>query len=399
MSQIKLLDENAQLRKVTGVQKFHDAGYYGSRVHAASGECWSVNDFNPDGLVSDPTGVNTGGSSHARITAATFFQVAPQATLAMFKSSGKFSGTGKIYEESGKTYVSTIMDDMFPIIDDYEITAMFTSLNSAGNDEYRADYSKAMQEHPYFCSCFSAGNDGEGTYNKQMKVEEVFGIGGFTLNDGNNKGKPTIFGLSGSGDEDDPIYVDFCAPFGAWYHTDLSSDNPKAYYATGTSLSAPWFAGMICLVNDFFIDKTGKPLTREKMRQFMIDCCYDMATEGEDYRTGWGAPCLPDPSEIDIAKYADVEEKPDPEQPVDPEPEQPTDPQPEKPEDPVEEEKDALDIYNDKDTIPEWAKPYVRRATELGLFGGDSNGNFNPNNPITRAESCVVFTKLYDLLK
>ena len=33
-----LLDSNAWLRRVTGVEKFHAAGYFGSRVMAGTGE-------------------------------------------------------------------------------------------------------------------------------------------------------------------------------------------------------------------------------------------------------------------------------------------------------------------------------------------------------------------------
>ena len=35
---IVLLDSNAWLRRVTGVDKFHAAGYFGSRVMAGTGE-------------------------------------------------------------------------------------------------------------------------------------------------------------------------------------------------------------------------------------------------------------------------------------------------------------------------------------------------------------------------
>lgn len=60
-----LLHDNDRHRKFTGVDKFHNAGYYGERVIAASGESWTSK-YNPDGLVHNPLNQidNSGYSSH-----------------------------------------------------------------------------------------------------------------------------------------------------------------------------------------------------------------------------------------------------------------------------------------------------------------------------------------------
>ncbi|MBQ7034266.1 MAG: peptidoglycan DD-metalloendopeptidase family protein [Clostridia bacterium] len=50
--------------------------------------------------------------------------------------------------------------------------------------------------------------------------------------------------------------------------------------------------------------------------------------------------------------------------------------------------------YRDEASIPEWAKDAVKEATEKGLMKGDDEGNFRPNDPITRAEMAVLLSRL-----
>lgn len=313
---IELLKENNDLYEITGVKNFHEAGYFGERVNAASGELWNLNQYNPDNLCNSPTG-EEGSGDHARETASIFFQVAPKAHLYAFESGGKYGNTPKY---NGKTYDSNIMNNIFPNINKLDITAMFTSLSIYGNNEFREDYSKEMQKLPNFCSCFAAGNDGEDSYNRMIRVEEIFSIGGFTLS---GKDKKPIFNNNSSYTDND-TYIDFCGPWSAYSYYS-NSKNPN--FLAGTSIATPWICGMICLVNDFFIDKTGRPLTREKMKQFFIDYSYDLEEKGKDYKSGWGIPVLPNPNDIDISKYSDFIE-PDPEPEPEPTPEPTPEPEP-----------------------------------------------------------------------
>lgn len=46
----------------------------------------------------------------------------------------------------------------------------------------------------------------------------------------------------------------------------------------------------------------------------------------------------------------------------------------------------------------EWYYNYVQAISRTGLFIGDSNGNFRPNEPITRAEIATVFAKYWKYL-
>lgn len=50
--------------------------------------------------------------------------------------------------------------------------------------------------------------------------------------------------------------------------------------------------------------------------------------------------------------------------------------------------------YKDEAEIPAWAKAAVDQVTADGLMQGDTNGNFRPNDPVTRAELAVVLARL-----
>ncbi len=54
--------------------------------------------------------------------------------------------------------------------------------------------------------------------------------------------------------------------------------------------------------------------------------------------------------------------------------------------------------YSDADKISGWAEMYVAHASSTGLFKGDENGNFNPKNSLTRAESATVISRLLALM-
>lgn len=59
----------------------------------------------------------------------------------------------------------------------------------------------------------------------------------------------------------------------------------------------------------------------------------------------------------------------------------------------IEEEKKMA--YRDESSIPDWAKSAVKRVTEKGWMQGDTNGNFRPNDSLTRAEMAVILDRLH----
>lgn len=55
--------------------------------------------------------------------------------------------------------------------------------------------------------------------------------------------------------------------------------------------------------------------------------------------------------------------------------------------------------FRDDARIPAWAKDSVYVASELGLINGDSHNNFNPNAPLTRAESSALLIRFLNFLE
>ena len=56
--------------------------------------------------------------------------------------------------------------------------------------------------------------------------------------------------------------------------------------------------------------------------------------------------------------------------------------------------KEDTDMFKDPNEIPSWAADAVKQAVEKGLMVGDADGQFRPNDPITRAELAVVLSRL-----
>jgi subtilisin family serine protease len=72
---------------------------------------------------------------------------------------------------------------------------------------------------------------------------------------------------------------------------------------SGTSFVSPIVAGMVGLVQQFFIKNAGRRLTKPEMFLFIKDNCLDVEAEGFDIRTGYGLFILPEPSTINIKRY------------------------------------------------------------------------------------------------
>nr|DAQ98891.1 MAG TPA: Phosphodiester glycosidase [Caudoviricetes sp.] len=285
---VVLLDDNKRHRKYTGVSKFHAAGYYGAGIVAASGEAWSLKSYNPDDQCVDPFGEGF-GTGHSLNTAATFFQVAPKAQLYMLSTSSLLSGT------PGRSYDKFVTKSI-PLIKEKRITAMFNSFTKQYNNETREAITNSLKEVEDFFKCFFAmGNDSTKDYNQITDIEEIFGVSAYTLM---VSGEAVPAGYSSESET-----TDFAAPSMIYTNTTATKPSDSGGPNAGTSFSAPWLCGMCCLLDEFFIDKTGKPLTREMTYRFFKDHTKDLGNPGFDKKNGYGAVILPDPSEIDVEKY------------------------------------------------------------------------------------------------
>lgn len=346
-----LLDSNAWLRRVTGVDKFHAAGYFGSRVTAGTGEKVNTESYSAGGKIIPVLGDGT--SEHAVQTAAVFFQVAPETTLYSFSTNTRLAGGQKHWD---------FFSDCVPVIDEKRISNIFFS-RVENNKETIKKHREVLKDRPWLKEFWAAGNDGAESYSKLLQIEDVIGVGAAeVLRSSKVIGGPRVYP---AGYTSQTELVDFAAPGNPGVNIRATSQSDSAQILAGTSFAAPWLCGMACLVDDFFLDRTGQALSRAAMVRFFKDHCQDIGEAGKDNQSGFGLVVLPDPEEIDIEKYVEVRKM----------------------------------EFADKDRISSWAKDAVEFCTEKGYMQGKSNNNFDPKAPITREEMAVVIQRIVNSLQ
>lgn len=260
-------DKNALILQYLGVDIWHNKGYTGK--NGLSGTC---EDFTAATVY-----------QHANITAQIFHLIAPERQLLYVPIDGV----------ENSSFVASIGANSFDCI--------FASLSMA----LSANVDTALGKTPYTTMVLAAGNDSENAYSKGSALNNVWGVGALrflwsSMVNGQPAADATLT-LAPADYTSVSDYVDFCAP------TDLIDNNEDSF--GGTSCSAPVLCGMIALVNDFFIQKTGQPLTRAMMYKFLQDNTRDVYLTGKDDKTGLGLPILPDPDKIDVTRYIEVDEK------------------------------------------------------------------------------------------
>lgn len=290
-----------QALEYLGIQKWHDMGYKGQGIKIMSDEKVCEKDH---GDVISPKGFKS-KRGHGDDVMLHIKYGAPEATFIAFPFSGSF-GSNSYTCECAQYIMSN------------DVSIFTTSCLSA-----HASVGKEMAMQDCIdkgCIFFAAaGNDGDMSSPKESEVhgesrsEKYYAIGGV---------KPKWTGKYENNDEEDgeAIY-DFSKIEPVRY----SSEGPEmdfvtlaeTHVAAGTSFCAPLFAAMVGLVQQFFIEKAGRKLTRAEMEKFIKDNVQDMKDEGFDYKTGHGLFRLPDPTTIDIKKYTG--EAPEAEAPVVPE--------------------------------------------------------------------------------
>jgi N-acetyl-anhydromuramyl-L-alanine amidase AmpD len=280
------LTSNKTLLDFTGVTAWHRAGYRGKGIKTASGEMFSVDAAASYGLTAHaPVEGYEGGAAHGFQTAMVFWQVAPDAELYILPYMSNYT--------RGKGWKHRLIDEGLPVVKAEGISLMFTSCMGT-TDKDAMDAALAML--PGFTYFMSSGNDGGGGYNAYLACENIYGVGAYTL----GGGKPVSETYSSVTE-----YVDFAAPAGIRIPK-YGTLSTEAFY--GTSCAAPYLAGMCALVQELFIEKTGRPLSRAAMYRFLLDHAVDFGAVGKDEKSGWGAVRLPKPEDVDIGRYAEDED-------------------------------------------------------------------------------------------
>lgn len=313
---------NDPFRDFHGVTAWHKAGYTGRRGLSASGEEFAK----------DPYG-------HAGMTRDAFKEIAPDRDLIYISCSGKVPDNYKRMAEQ---------------IKEKGVDSMFMSFRIDGYNP--KDYDPIFEPVSDFCSIYnSIGNDAAENFSTATRSAYIHGVGAIMLD---SFGHIERAGYSSIAEE-----IDFMAL------TDLYIQRTRF---DGTSCSAPVLCGMAALVNDFFIDKTGKPLTNEAMYRFFKDNTVDMEKTGHDTKTGWGYVVLPPPEAVDIDRYAEIGKTIEPET------------------DKNEVEEIEMGFV---DTKGHWAEKYIDACVSAGLVNGKDDGLFHPDDNITRAEVCAILAR------
>ena len=183
----KLHAENNYIRKFTGVDRFHNAGYFGERVTAATGENWSIKNYNPDDLVLIPFGDGYGwgnfSGGHGSKTAATFFQVAPRSRLVQLSKISR--------ARTGKDCYCGLEDDCLPYIEEYGITSVFCSFDMICDKYLAQKYQTVIDGLGTFNMFVAAGNEYSTDYVELARCDAVTTVGAYYIQ--NNKAIPEDF--------------------------------------------------------------------------------------------------------------------------------------------------------------------------------------------------------------
>ena len=318
---------NKYILDALGVLAWHDAGYTGTGVHIAS-----VENFQ-----------SAGDNAHERLTYLACKEVAPNAEY-YYLPQARNGTEGK--ELSETAFHARLVGE----VERNDISVWFGSRSTSRDPQL----DKALDTVPRLTVLFSAGNTGDGGGSKFIDGNNVYGVGAVNIS-----WSYSVGGVPAEGAEmmilpafysSESDAVDFAAP------TDLYINDSRF---DGTSCATPVLAGMCALINEFFIERTGYPLTRGKMYDFLFDNCVKIGGAARTKKSGWGMPILPPIESIDIQKYAG-------------------------------ETTMFSDIQN------HWAKDYIEKCARLGIVNGYEDGRFRPNEAISRAEVCTIIAKLAD---
>ena len=313
-----------------GVRAWHEAGYTGRLGLSATGEQFNPKGTELEGFVEEPfKGLydNQLEEGHAYQTAYIHHLFAPERTIAQIP-----------YRLADFQRLNA------GCINGREVDVMYLSVSSNMNG--RA-YDDTLKRFPKFSFFSAVGNYGGEKFNQLLYAEGIYGVGAVEI--------PSMKLPAYSSESNE---VDFCGPTGL-----------RVYYANGasvvfqgTSCATPALAGVAACVNHLFIEKTGRALTREKMYQFLQDCCKDLGTGGKDEKTGWGLPILPKPEEVDIQNYIEGENA----------------------------------MFTDIEG--HWAESVIEEVVKVGLMNGFPDNTFRPDEPLTRAQAAQMIKNVTEYL-
>lgn len=267
-----------------GITRWHELGYTGEGIKIMSDE--KIFEKAPSGIpqerwdkIISPKGFreNSGDKPwHGTSVMQNILMVAPDAECIAFPFSGKF---GQSYDSPCAEYIKENKVHIFT-------TSSVGAYPAKGRRDAIEDCIEAG------CIFFgSAGNDNQKGIKPEIQYEGYWAIGGV---------KPNLNFDTEEYEWDNLKKVNYSSVGEELDYVTIA----EILNVNGTSFCSPVFAGMVGLVQQFFIEKIGRRLTRREMANFIADNLIDTEVEGFDIRTGYGIFILPEPSTIDVSKYA-----------------------------------------------------------------------------------------------
>ncbi len=261
-----------------GITRWHELGYKGKGIKFMSDE--RVTEKHHSDVIA-PNGYDE-KNNHGDDVMSHIKLVAPEGEFISYPFAGTFSGD--TYKSNTAEYIKKNKVHVFT-------TSETGSYPNSGKQKAIQD---CIEAGCLFFGC--AGNENKGGIRDEIKYEGFWAIGGVK-----------------------PVYENGEYNWNELKKTSSSSIGEELDFVglaeiigpSGTSFISPIVAGMVGLVQQFFIEKVGRRLTRPEMELFIKDHCLDVEEEGFDIRTGYGLFILPEPSMINIKRYvAEYEEAP-----------------------------------------------------------------------------------------
>jgi hypothetical protein len=285
-----MIEQNRKEFEICNIPLWWEKGYTGKGINIAE-----IEDADPslwffDGKLKDPFNESDrerDWNSHGQKVLDVMHQIAPEATLYVLPSGGSYSND----EIKGDFVEKTI-----PYAEENNIHIIGASLGGTDNDLLNKRILEAQKRGVVFVT--SAGNTAEKGLGAFARSNVWISVGALHYN--NSTGKYYRARYS-SYDEN----LDFMTFSNLYIH----DAKRKGHYfpMTGTSFSSPMLCGMLALVQQFFLEKTRRTLYQNEVYKFVKDNTKDLGELGFDVEHGYGLFILPDPDDIDMSKYVEVE--------------------------------------------------------------------------------------------
>jgi len=276
---------------LSGVSMWHELGYTGKGIRIANLEGTDPSLWFFNGKIKDPFGnvSGVGRNYHGHQTADILHQVAPEADIYILSSAGSYSknkAEGKFIEQS------------IPFMESEGIHLVNASLGGTNNRILNERIKQAQSHGVTFVT--SAGNEAEEGAGGYARSGVWIAVGAVHLS-----GKGEILHAEYSSIDEEVDFVQFSD---LYVHDARPGYEDRTFPVQGTSFSSPMLCGMLALVQQLFLERTGRTLYQDELYEFMENYSVDLWELGHDTKSGYGLFILPNPENINVWKYVGKEE-------------------------------------------------------------------------------------------